>query len=60
MGGKQRARYNDAASLAAALAETEIIIDGESTYLDAALDTYRRHIAFRREADDVPRASVLL
>jgi hypothetical protein len=38
VGGKQRGRYGSAARLAAALTETEIIIDGDGTYLDATLD----------------------
>jgi hypothetical protein len=57
---KQRHRYADAASLAAAMTEAEILIDGDSGYLDGILDTYRRFSAFRREADRVRRGSVLL
>jgi hypothetical protein len=58
--GKHRASYADAARLAAAYTETEIITDGHGNYLDGLLDTYRRYTALRREADTVRRASVLL
>jgi hypothetical protein len=60
VGGKQRAQYADAARLAAALTEAEILTEGDSNYLDGVLDTYRRHTAFRREAETVRRGSVLL
>ncbi|MEO3857218.1 hypothetical protein [Acrocarpospora sp. B8E8] len=60
LNGKQRALYGDAARLAAALTETGIILDGESVYLGGVIDTYRRYVAFRREADKVRRESVLL
>jgi hypothetical protein len=57
---KQRHRYADAANLAAAMTEAEILVDGNGGYLDGILDTYRRFTAFRREADRVRRSSVLL
>lgn len=60
VGGKQRARYRDAARLAVALTEAEILTDGDSAYLDSILDTYRRFTAFRREAETTRRGSVLL